>query len=206
MIAPADQPRRVMLSDAQRAKIFALASERGLTHDDLKRLAPRGSIRGLTPIEAHRLIDELQGKNQRRGPTEPTLPGRVNPHIPLPTSHAPSKRPPRLKPGQYRMLTPEQADDIERLSAEIMQLYAWTRAKFCQWLEARHYAGDKSRPMTNPQSTRDGMEVIRLLRAVCLQARTAKAKAAADATVQTTEQPAASAAHRRQRIAASSTP
>ena len=56
-----DQP----ISQPQRRKLFAVARERGLTHDDLRAMTPAGSVSALSYHQAAELLTRLCGKPYR---------------------------------------------------------------------------------------------------------------------------------------------
>lgn len=207
VVAPADQPRRTGITDNQRRALFAWAAEHGKTHDDLRAMTPKGSISMLSFMEAHRLLNELNGRaNQRGGPHEPRV-----------ASGGDAGRPhkPRAAKGVCRILSPEQFALIEDLAKQLREHYRWTVRDFDAWLSKRHHKD--GRPMTTIESSRDGVAVIQVLTHTLRQAREAKAHAeaararAAEIAAPVPEVRSAFpvpssefTSHRRQRIAATS--
>lgn len=58
------------ITPEQRRKLFALAKRRGLDVEDVRQMAPAGSVSQLTRVEASRLIDRLQGVEPGHQPHE----------------------------------------------------------------------------------------------------------------------------------------
>lgn len=135
------------ISAPQRRALFACARRKGMDIDDLRALTPLGSISALTRKEAAALLSRLNTGTAYEHPRRPT-------------------RGPRRPKGVYAFMTAAQRRKIRALRIDL----DWTADELRAWLSGRHFLD--GRPMSSvlyedaAVSTKDGAEVIELLKAV----------------------------------------
>ena len=147
------------IEPAQRKAIFAAARAKGLSIDDIRATTPEKSISKLTSRQAYDLLQLLNKGTayDRKAPP-------------------PERRPrgPRRQAGMYALVTAGQREMIAALRMEI----GWSDAAFTKWLSKRHYRDDRTRPMTDMESSADAERVIELLKGVLERQRKAQLRAA----------------------------
>jgi len=141
------------ISEAQRKAIFAAGREHGFSIDDLRAMTPAGSISMLNRQQAAELLNRLNRGTAHDHPRK-------------------GSRGPRRPAGVYAMCSDAQRRKIVALGIEL----GWTTEQLQSWLARRHYAD--RRPMTKIDSSRDGAEVIELLKGVLDRSIAARSRAA----------------------------
>jgi len=129
------------ITSSQRRAIFAAGKVKSLTIDDLRAMTPTGSISALTRGQASDLLNRLNAGTQYEHPRK-TARGRRHPK------------------GVYALATPAQHRKIESLRIQL----GWTTEGLRGWMSERHFTD--GRPMTQIDSTADGVAVIELLKGV----------------------------------------
>ena len=138
------------ITSAQRRALFAAGSARGLDIDGLRSLTPDGSVSRLTRAQAAAILDRLNGGGEHEHPRR-------------------SVRRPRRPKGVFAFASEGQRRKIESLRIDLRM----SPEELQEWLSQRHH--DDGRPMTQLDSTADGVAVIELLKAVVVRSRDGRA-------------------------------
>jgi hypothetical protein len=139
------------MTGGQRRALFAAARRRGFDRDDLRAMTPAGSVSALTIAQAGELLDRLNA-----GTEHDRTRGR--------------HRPARLPSGVVRFVTASQRAKIESIRLEL----GWTPQRLDEFLSGRTY--DRGGAMNVIRTSRDGMNVIQLLRGVQANMRRSAAR------------------------------